>query len=610
MTAQLKVFNQKNKVYLEFESYIDQIDVSKINENIPKALANTEGALWLNKVISDGILTDVMLTTRFNMSGNLEKPNTKFSANLINANLNINSNWPSINDLNAKVTFSNNYLKIVANKAKLDDIDLSFLSITTRDFNQLDAELSINARFNSISKKVSSFIERSSVPLKFKKYLNEFELDGKLWGNVNLVVPLQKSSNQRVKISFDMFASENTLSLLNNKLIVDDFSSQITLNDGLIRTKGKGMIGGELFQLSLNPRDWHEIKKAEIKIRMSHLASDTDAYISKKSDNEWQSLIKSKNINANIDLIISENEKYNVQLNDLNISSIEGMEAWSLTPNIFPSFHLTAINTFINGKAIPNLKADLINHENVMEIKNLIFKNIGLSDEDLIFNGSWINGNTILKASAKSDNLSNFLVKFGVNEPVIGGNFNVDLRLYCSCQPWQVSTQKVSGFMKANVEKGVFTNQDPNLFKLISYINLETIANRLRLTRSDLRQQGYVYDQINAKLLFINGVAKVDYFLIESEDSDIELTGYVDLVKRDYNLAANVQPSFVDTVPLATYLAGGGLAGLGIWAADKMLFNGKVMGRLLDNAVEITFVISGPWSEKIIEKLDGVKFYD
>jgi len=68
-----------------------------------------------------------------------------------------------------------------------------------------------------------------------------------------------------------------------------------------------------------------------------------------------------------------------------------------------------------------------------------------------------------------------------------------------------------------------------------------------------------------------------------------------------------VQPSIADTIPLATYLAGGGLAGLGVWAADKMLFGGKVIGGLLDNAVEITFLISGPWSEPIIEKLDGVK---
>ena len=264
-------------------------------------------------------------------------------------------------------------------------------------------------------------------------------------------------------------------------------------------------------------------------------------------------------------------------------------------------------NSKVNNKRVPNFEADLINHDYVMEIKNLVFENIGLSDEDLVFNGSWFNGRTILRAKATNNNLSDFLFKFKVNEPVIGGAFNADLRLYCDCEPWEVSTKKVSGFMKAKVEKGVFTNQDPNLLKLLSYINLESIADRLRLSRTELRDQGYVYDQINAKFLFNDGVAKVDYFLVESEESDIELTGFVDLIKQDYNLAANVQPSIADTVPLATYLAGGGLAGLGVWAADKVLFGGEVFGELLDNVVEITFVISGPWSDPIIEKLDGVK---
>jgi len=274
---------------------------------------------------------------------------------------------------------------------------------------------------------------------------------------------------------------------------------------------------------------------------------------------------------------------------------------------MFPSFHLSSKSAKFNGKSIPNFEVNLINHENVMEIKNLIFENVSLSDEDLIFNGSWLSGKTILRAKASNDNLSNFLIKFGVDEPVIGGSFNVDLRLYCDCEPWQISIKKVSGFMKADIEKGVFTNQDPNLLKLLSYINLESIANRLRLSRNELREQGFVYDQINAKLIFNDGVAKVDYFLVESEESDIELTGSVDLIKRDYNLAANVQPSIADAIPLATYLAGGGLAGLGVWAADKMFFSGKVIGGLFDNVVEITFMISGPWSEPIIEKLDGVK---
>ena len=607
LSAQLKIFNQQDKVYLEFESYIDEIEVSKINQNLPNALANTEAAIWLDQVISEGVLTEVMLTTRFNMSGDLDGPNTKFSANLNNASLNIDPKWPSLSKLNAKVTFSNDYLKLVSNKAQLDGIDLSYLSITSKDFNQPGSEISVNTRFNSKSKKISKFIKKSSIPSKFKNYLNEFELEGRLWGNLNLIIPLKNDDKKKAKITFDMYASENKLSLLNGSLFVDDFNSQISFNNGLIRTKGKGLIGGQLFQLSLNPVDWIDDKDAKFRVKISHLESNTDAYIAKKSINEWHTIVDSDILNSNINLIVDEDGGYDVQLIDSVLSNLESIDSWKLYPEIFPSFHLTSSNAKVNGKKIPNFEVDLINNDNIMEINNLIFENVGLSYDNLVFNGSWFNGRTILRAKASNNNLSDFLVKFGVNEPVIGGAFNADLRLYCDCEPWEVSTNKVSGFMKADVEKGVFTNQDPNLLKLLSYINLESIADRLRLSRSELREQGYVYDEINAKFIFKDGIAKIDYFLVESEESDIELTGFVDLIKEDYNLAANVQPSIADTVPLATYLAGGGLAGLGVWVADKILFDGEVIGELLDNVVEITYVISGPWSEPIIKKLDGVK---
>ena len=607
LSAQLKIFNQQDRVYLEFESYIDEIEVSKINQNLPSALANTAAALWLDQVIDKGFLTDISLTTRFNMSGDLDRPNTKFSANLSNANLNLDSKWPSISDLNAKVNFSNDYLRLTSNKAKIDGIDLSYLSITSKDFNMEGSELSVNTRFNSQSKKVSEFIKQSNVPSRFKNYLNEFELEGRLWGNLNLVVPLKNDSNQNPKITFDMYASDNKLSLLNGSLLINEFNSQISFNNGLIQTKGKGLIGNELFQLSLNPKDWITDENAKFKLKLSHLETKTDAYIAKKSINEWHTIIDSDILKSNINLVIEKDGSYDVQLTDSKILNLEGINNWKLYPDFFPSFHLNSSDAKVNGKTIPNFDVDLISHDNVMEIKNLTFENIGLSNDDLVFNGSWFNGRTILRAKATNNNLSDFLLKFKVNEPVIGGAFNADLRLYCDCEPWEVSTKKVSGFMKAKVEKGVFTNQDPNLLKLLSYINLESIADRLRLSRTELRDQGYVYDQINAKFLFNDGVAKVDYFLVESEESDIELTGFVDLIKQDYNLAANVQPSIADTIPLATYLAGGGLAGLGVWAADKMLFGGEVIGGLLDNVVEITFVISGPWSDPIIEKLDGVK---
>jgi len=608
LSAQLKIFSQQDKVYLEFQSYIDQIDVTKISQNIPEALAKTQSTIWLDQVITEGMLTDIMLTTRFNISGELEAPNTKFSANLKDAKLNVNSSWAPITDLNAKVTFSNDYVNITGKNAKLENIDLNYFNISTRNFNQAEAQLVLDGRFNSDSEIISQFIKQSPVPVRVKDYLNEFELSGDIWGNVSIITPFQQDTKKKIEIDFDMYVTDNTLSLFDEKFSIKQYNSQISYHDGFIKTKGKGEIGGELFELALNPNDWINDKSSTLRVKISHVDDNIDAYISKKTRNEWQTQIESKDLQVSVDLEIRDDDLSIVKLNGLNITSIGEINSpWKMSPESFPSFHLISNDAVINGKHVPNLEADLISHGPVMEISNLVFENVGLSEEDLIFNGSWLDGRTSLRANASHQNLSDFLVKFGVDEPVSGGAFTADVRLFCKCNPWEAAVPKISGFMTTDIEEGVFTNQDPSFFKLLSFINLETIANRMRMSRSELREQGYVYDRINVKLLVKNGKANVDYFQVESEESDIELTGYVDLIERDYNLAANVQPSIADTIPLATYLAGGGLAGFGIWAADKMLFGGEIIGSLFDNVVEITFIITGPWSDPVIEKLDGVK---
>jgi uncharacterized protein YhdP len=506
------------------------------------------------------------------------------------------------------VTFSNDYVNITGKNAKLDKINLNYLNISTRNFNKPEAKLVLNGRFNSDSETVSQFIKQSPVPVRVKGYLNEFELSGHIWGNVSIVAPFQQDANKKIEVDFDMHVTDNTLSLFDEKFSFKQYNSQISYHDGLIQTNGRGVIGGQLFELALNPSDWIDNDSSKLRVKMSHIDSDIDAYISKKTGDEWHTQIESKNLQAGIHLSFSDDGPGIVELSDLNIASIEEMNSpWSISPENFPSFHLISKDAVINGKPVPNLEADLISHGTVMEINTLVFENVGLSEEDLIFNGNWLNGKTALRANASHQNLSDFLVKFGVDEPVSGGAFTADVRLFCDCNPWEATVPKISGFAISDIEEGVFTNQDPSFFKLLSFINLETIANRMRMSRDDLREQGFVYDRINVKLFVNNGKANVDYFQVESEESDIELTGYVDLIERDYNLAANVQPSIADTIPLATYLAGGGLAGFGVWAADKMLFGGEIIGSLFDNVLEFTYVITGPWSEPVIEKLDGVK---
>jgi len=134
-----------------------------------------------------------------------------------------------------------------------------------------------------------------------------------------------------------MFASENSLSLFDGEINVDGFNSQISFKEGLVRTKGRGLIGGELFQMSLNPKDWINDENSTLKVKLTHLSSSINAFISKRSSVEWSSIMKSEDLHADLTLLIDNDGKYILNLKDLNISSLDNINDWKLSPKIFPS---------------------------------------------------------------------------------------------------------------------------------------------------------------------------------------------------------------------------------------------------------------------------------
>ena len=602
LSAQLKIFSEKDQMFLEFESYVDQIDVAKIQQNIPEALANTQSAVWLSQSLNSGMIKNVMFTTRFNLSDKQAAPITKFSADLEGAQLTMDPEWAPITKLNARVIFTNNYVQITGKDAKVADIDISYLNISAHNFGQNDAKIIAHGRVNSTSEKVAAFIKKSPASETTKYFIDQFELSGDIWGDVIIEAPFDEGQGKKVVLNYDMFVTDNRLSLLEGKIKIDHYTSQISYHDNILQTKGKGDIGGVPFDLSINPSEWIDDNTSAFKVAMKQRDSDLEVFISQEGGSEWHAQINSEDVEVGVYLYPHPKGPAFVELHDLRMADIDEIKSpWNFLPGDFPSFHLISKNAEVNGSAIPNFEADLISKEQVMQIQNLRFEDIGVSDKELVFNGDWMDGKTIFRAQASHQNLSDFLERFGIEEPVSGGKFTTDIRLYCDCAPWEISTTKVSGFIKVDIEKGVFTEQDPSFFKLLSFVSLDSIASRMRLDKSELKEQGFAYDRINVKLLFGDAKASIYDFQIESEDSEIELSGYADLINRDYNLVATVRPSIADSVPLATYIVGGGLTGLGVWAADKLLFGGEVIGKMFNDVLEFNYTITGPWSNPVIE---------
>ena len=602
LSAQLKIFSEKGQMFLEFESYVDQIDVAKIQQNIPEALANTQSAVWLSQSLNSGMIKNAMFTTRFNLSAEQAAPITKFSADLEDAQLTMDPEWAPITELNARVSFTNNYVQITGKDAKVGDIDISYLNISAHNFGQDDAKIIAHGRVNSTSERVAAFIKKSPASETTKYFIDQFELSGDIWGDVIIEAPFDENQGKKVVLDCDMFVTDNRLSLQEGKIKIDHYTSQISYHDNTLQTNGKGDIGGVPFDLSINPGEWIDDNDSTFKVAMKQRDSDLEVFISQEGGSEWHAQINSEDVEVGVYLYPHPKGPAFVELHDLRMADIDEIKSpWNFLPGDFPSFHLISKNAEVNGNAIPNFEADLISKEQVMQIQSLRFEDIGVSDKELVFNGDWMDGKTILRAQASHQNLSDFLERFGIEEPVSGGKFTTDIRLYCDCAPWEVSTTKVSGFIKVDIEKGVFTEQDPSFFKLLSFVSLDSIASRMKLDKSELKEQGFAYDRINVKLLFGDAKASIYDFQIESEDSEIELSGYADLVNRDYNLVATVRPAIADSVPLATYIAGGGLTGLGVWAADKLLFGGEVIGKMFNDVLEFNYTITGPWSNPVIE---------
>jgi len=607
LSAQLRIFSQQDKVYLEFQSYINSIDVEKIHQNIPKTLAKTKSAGWLDRALIEGKLSDIMLTTRFIIGGKSEEPITKFSANLENAKFSVDSAWESITELNAKITLSNNYVQLVGENAKIDTLNVDYINLSAENFDKPNAKIKGHARITSTSEEITDFLERSPVSDKLKNFIGKFELSGNLSGNVNILAPFERKGSEGVVVDFDVYVKDNTLSIPELNTYVEKYNSTISYHNKILKTKGRGQIANKEFELSINPDEWIGKKDSPFRIAIDLVDKSINAYISKQTGMNWRAQIESNNLQVGVNLLRKKDDMPVVELDNLVVKTIDGnLGLWRFSPQDFSSFHLRSKGAEINGKSVPDLEVDLINKGDVMEINNLTLKDVGISNKDLIFNGNWLEGRTALRAKASHSNLSDFLVKLGVEKSVSGGVFSTDLRLYCECEPWEVTIPKISGFISTEIEEGVVTNEDPTFFNLLSYINLATIADILRKPRSALRKQGFVYERVDVDLIVENGKARVSNFDLESEESGVKMSGYVDLIDRTYNLQAIVTPSIADTIPLATYLAGGGLAGLGVWAADKLLFGGEIIESFFDEMIELTYEITGPWTEPNIVRLPGV----
>jgi uncharacterized protein YhdP len=139
--------------------------------------------------------------------------------------------------------------------------------------------------------------------------------------------------------------------------------------------------------------------------------------------------------------------------------------------------------------------------------------------------------------------LAEFLQRLKVKEKVTGGEFDFDVSLACECAPWNMNYQDITGYFDVNVKEGVFTDQDPNIGRILSLLNIKSIAKRLSLNFSDVTNKGFTYEHIKTQVRLKNAVAKIENFNLKALSGNIVLTGQSHIIDKQYDLVAKVTPA-------------------------------------------------------------------
>lgn len=595
--SHLKIFNEHGNDFVEFNSYIEQMQASDMAKYLPAQALSDDTHAWIKRGFVSGKLEDTQFYLKRNLSTSTIVE-TRFDTNLKDMELLFNSDWNSLKQLDATLQTDGKKIVVMVHSTQLNEMALNDIKVQILDMGQPKLEAEVIGKINTQSEDLIEFLRRAPLSETVNEVMNQFTLTGDVTGDMKLVVPLDERESI---LDIDLVFDKNHLTTLNGGVVVEDYTSKLAFHNDEITATGAGNIRGMPFDIYINPDNRGDDNESTFGVELSD-NSGLEVYITKRLNQSWRARVESESIKGNVEVVLNEGGNPSVKLLGLQVTTLDAIKGeWDITPNDFPSMYLSAQGVYIDENVLPNFSAELLSQDNMLTISNLQFDGVGVGDEMLSFNGFWVDGRTGLYANAKGNGLAEFLQKLKVKEKVAGGEFDFDIRLFCECTPWNMNYQDVTGYVAMKVKKGVFTEKDPNIGRILSLLNIKSIAKRLKLDVGDVTKEGFVYEDIDARILISNALAKIDKFELNATSGVIRLTGQSHIINEEYEMMAKVSPAVGDAVPAATALAGGGAIGLGVWLIDEALFDGKLIDKIVDKVVDIEYKITGPWDNPTIE---------
>lgn len=206
---------------------------------------------------------------------------------------------------------------------------------------------------------------------------------------------------------------------------------------------------------------------------------------------------------------------------------------------------------------------------------------------------------TLLQGKAHSDDLHETLNHWSVKNPLRKGVIDVDVALQWPGAPQDYEFKNLQGYVDINGKDGRIRNVAPELARILALLNLEMIFKRLSLDFDDVVRGGFTYSTAEGKFNFLQGHLNTDEFRIIGPSAQFLIIGRIGVEDEDYDLTVIATPETSALLPVIGAV-GGPLGVAGVYVGNKVL---EWLGLGIDDATAVTYQVTGPWSDPIIEEI-------
>lgn len=365
------------------------------------------------------------------------------------------------------------------------------------------------------------------------------------------------------------------------------FSHKNHVSDSLFAPEWLKQVDLTIGVIDMGLNHWSDTYLRYHPVKMGDLLACQNAFVSgqvllpKSSDMPWQ---------ARFDYLFYKKEKR--------------ANTFSLDPVAMPSLDLTIKDLRINNQMDGKIQLVVHHRADGLVIKQLL---VDAPYFSLNAKGLWYKQDnqeyTHLNGQFNSANLGLFLTTRQLSSRIEGGVLNSGFDLTWPKAPSKFSLKRLKGEVDLNVSNGHIlrldaqTESNLDLGRLLNVLSPESLSKLISLDFSDLTEEGFLFHHLTGQFDLNAGVIKTEDTKIDSTVAQIGIQGKMGLVDHVNDLYMTVTPQVSSSLPFIIGVAGGPVAGIASWIANKVI--GPGVGRMM----RVTYHIGGYWDKPLVKKL-------